>query len=240
MSGQIDISSVRILELIQAVAIAPDKLAHVDNYAAVKKQVLRARGIVVHHMAGTLSGTTTWFQMGRAQRQEANERLWKAQKMKGTAPKAFVSSAHAGVGGVRRTDGSVDVHTYVPSWWKAYHAGGALKPVKGGAPIMQHGANPNDFMIGIEHETNAKDYAAQMNTSAVLIVAYAHAHRFDIDESTIVLHSALARTACPGAVNVSTLIARATVVRSTFLANSSFKAELDNSQRRVQQALAQM
>ena len=180
-------------------------LAHADNYALLS--VLNPEGVVLHHMAGTLSGTDTWFAMGRAQRQEANDRLWRQQKMAGSPPRAFVSSAHAGVGGIMTLDGLTRISTYVPANRIAYHAGGALRP-----GVTR---NPNTHMLGIEHESTPANAVAQEITSAIIIAVWSIRYVFAINEKTIVPHSALSNTASPGQLDVASITRRAAALAVT-------------------------
>jgi N-acetyl-anhydromuramyl-L-alanine amidase AmpD len=129
-------------------------------------------------MAGTLVGTRQWFQN----------------------PDSKVS-AHYGVG----KDGSID--KYVPTTSAAWHCGIVANPTaqiyKDNAP-----ANPNDYMVGIEHEGQTGDVMPEAQYQATLWLhrRLSQAYNIPVDRYHIIGHCELdsrpsdqgGRAQCPG------------------------------------------
>lgn len=84
-------------------------------------------GVVIHLMDGSLTGTDSWFNNPTAQ-----------------------VSAHYGIGKTGQ------VHQYVREEDRAFHAGRVQDPT---FPLLNEypDINPNDYLIGIEHEGTVDD-----------------------------------------------------------------------------------
>ena len=129
------------------------------------------RGIVIHIMEGSLTGTDAWFRN----------------------PKAVVS-AHYGVGK------NGEMHQYVEEADTAFHAGNAVNP-KAQLVTQRPGVNPNYYTIGIEHEGFADDewtepmYAA----SSALIRGISDRWQIPLDQNHVLPHREIRATkTCPG------------------------------------------
>ena len=122
----------------------------------------KPEAIVIHIMAGTLTGTDSWFKN----------------------PKSQVS-AHYGIGK------NGEVHQYVKEEDRAWHAGGVYKPTwklikkKWGRVV-----NPNNYTIGIEHEGRENTvWSEEMkNASSQLIRELAKRWQIPLDRDHIIGH----------------------------------------------------
>lgn len=90
----------------------------------------------------------------------------------------------------------------------AYHAGGT-----GGADVPTI-ANPNGTSIGLEHvnSSGAPSWSvsdATLHNSAKLIADICKRYNLPVDRSTIKLHREITSTACPGGLDIDTLVAYA-------------------------------
>ncbi len=116
--------------------------------------------IVIHIMAGSLSGTDDWF-----------------TKMAATSQ----VSAHYGIG----LKG--EIHQYVEEKFKAWHAGQVVNPT---AKLLKLNVNPNLYTIGIEHEGYdlSKNPIGQLQASADLIKDICVRYKIPVDRKHIIGH----------------------------------------------------
>jgi len=138
----------------------------------------KPEGIVIHLMAGTLIGTDTWFLTTPEKRDEPP------------------SSAHYGVG----KEGQI--HQYVKEEDRAFHAGRLNPQPPTLALLLQfRNTNPNNFLIGIEHEGQLEDEwpEAMIEASAALIAEICQRWDIPIDRTHIVGHHEIfSDKPCPG------------------------------------------
>lgn len=191
--------------------------AHPDNWSRTR---IQPRGIILHHMAGSIAGTDSWFRSGRVQRQAELDKRWNERGQKGPRPVAFVSSAHIGLGGAATINNLVRISTYVNLTSTSFHAGGALLP--------HVTVNPNTRMLGIEHETNPRHENTQIDTSAIVCALLAEVFKFTINESTVLGHNQVARTECPARLNVAVIRSRAIEIANSMKTDARMREILAN------------
>lgn len=138
------------------------------------------RAIVIHRMAGSLRGTDAWFQTSRAGRNGSPS-----------------SSAHYGIGQ------NGEIHRYVAESNAAFHAG-ALGTIamQQRFPWIVPGLPLNWQTIGIEHEGKGDEPWSNLMVavSAALIADIARRYKIEILPATVLRHSDVRATACPGPV----------------------------------------
>ena len=130
-------------------------------------------GICIHLMQGTLIGTDNWFGSATAQ-----------------------VSAHYGIGKQGQ------IHQYVKEDDRAYHAG-RMDPDPPTLALLaaNPGVNPNDILIGIEHEGFVDEAwpDEMIEASARLIADIAQRWLIPLDFDHVVRHHDIyAPKACPG------------------------------------------
>jgi hypothetical protein len=185
----------------------PTHPMHTDNGNSLS--TMRISGVVAHHMAGSLAGTDAWFGMSLAQRNAAFEKAHIKAGGKGLPPTAFRSGAHFGIGR------HGELHSYRLPPMIAYHAGVTdrtrIPNCKAARKTGGEWENPNQHLIGIEHETNENGMLAPVAylMSAALISVLAVVFNFVVDEYSFCGHSQLANTACPGKIDLKALLAGA-------------------------------
>ncbi len=170
------------------------------NFTQGRKN-FRPEAIVVHVMAGSLSGTDSWFRDTRSS-----------------------VSAHYGVGK------NGEIHAYVSETDAAWHAGRVNAPswplIKGAGNNLY--INPNYYTIGIEHEgSENSEWTEEMyNTSAALIKDICARWGIPVDRKHIVGHHEIfSLKTCPGhKADLDKLIALAggTATATTIIVPSSF------------------
>lgn len=118
--------------------------------------------IVLHIMAGSLTGTDSWFATSESQ-----------------------VSSHYGIGFTG------EIHQYVPEEKKAWTQGLKIPPInKPLFKLYKQGVNPNDYCIGIEHEGEDLSIVkeAEINASVELIKDIAKRWNIPIDRDHIIGH----------------------------------------------------
>lgn len=144
---------------------------------AVGRPGFKPEGICIHLMAGSLAGTDVWF-------------LTSPEK-RGQPP----SSAHYGIG----KEGQI--HQYVKEEDRAFHAGRVLNPTAKLVTETFPSVNPNQFLIGVEHEGTLDDEwpEAMIDASSALIAEICARWEIPIDRDHIVKHHEIfSQKPCPG------------------------------------------
>jgi len=142
------------------------------NFSSRKKG-LRPTAVILHVMAGSLSGTDAWF--GEA---------------------ASQVSAHYGIGS------KGEIHQYVEEKYKAWHAGNVASPTVP-LPVNLGGKviNPNEWTIGIEHEgSGVEEFPLSLYiSSARLLRTICLRWTIPLDAKHVLLHREIyAVKTCPG------------------------------------------
>lgn len=140
-------------------------------------------GIVIHVMESDIDTATEWFQ-------------------KGSKAAGDPVSAHYGVA----KDGSI--RQYVSEDCVAYHAGRVDHPTAQ-IVIDRPTINPNDYMIGIEHEGDGTQEMTvlQRTASTQLIKDICIRNKIPIDRYHIVGHHEIYQPkTCPGGISVDALV----------------------------------
>ncbi len=143
------------------------------NFTTGRKNY-RPEAIVIHIMAGSLSGTDEWFQN-----------------------RASSVSAHYGIGK------NGDIHQYVQEKDTAWHAGRVHAPRWNLIKSAGNGTyiNPNYYTIGIEHEGNeTTEWTEDMYNSCTSLVAeICKRWNIPIDRNHIIGHQEIySLKTCPG------------------------------------------
>jgi N-acetylmuramoyl-L-alanine amidase len=146
-----------------------------SNFRSGRLAPYRPAAIVIHIMAGSLSGTDLWF----------------------GSPVSSVS-AHYGVGK------KGEVHQYVHEEDTAFHAGTVDNPSWAGIKKTPAGTfiNPNFYTIGIEHEGYPDDDwpVAQQAASVALIAEIAVRWQIPLNRQHVIQHHEIRQgKPCPGA-----------------------------------------
>jgi hypothetical protein len=156
---------------------------HTNNYRAGRSWTKPVDVIVIHVTEGSAASVRAWF-----------------------ADPAAVVSAHYMV----TTAGGVEA--FVDENDTAYHAGQLVRP-SSQLVIDRHAAGgytPNSFGIGIEHEGDGAHEMtpAQRAASIALVADIANRHGIPIDRTHIIGHHEIkASKTCPGAIDVTRLVA---------------------------------
>jgi N-acetylmuramoyl-L-alanine amidase len=145
------------------------------NFRRGRPAPYRPEAIVIHIMAGSLTGTDSWF----------------------ASPVSSVS-AHYGVGK------NGEIHQYVQEEDTAFHAGTVDRPSWAGIKRTTAGqiVNPNFYTLGIEHEGFPDDDwpAAQQAASVAVIAEMAARWGIPLDRQHVIQHHEIRQSKpCPGA-----------------------------------------
>jgi N-acetyl-anhydromuramyl-L-alanine amidase AmpD len=194
-----------------------------SNFRSGRPAPFRPEAIVIHIMAGSLSGTDQWF-----------------------ASPASSVSAHYGVG----KDG--EIHQYVREEDTAFHAGTVDNPSWASIKKTPAGQfiNPNYYTIGIEHEGFPDDDwpAAQQAASVALIADIAARWQIPLDFQHVIRHHEIRQSKpCPGAkapmdelirqALAATPALRAAPMEVTAISNLNVRAGLPNTSAPVRRVV---